>query len=127
VHVLDVIAAALLAAADPRSDGRVYLLTDGAPYSTRWLYERIRRALGRPVPVWTVPLWFLRSAAAAGTLAQQVLGRRLPLDREGLSKLTGDAWFSSERIRAELGFRPRHSLAAAIPEMVREHLRTGGG
>jgi nucleoside-diphosphate-sugar epimerase len=49
----------------------------------------------------------------------------MPLDREGLGKLTGDAWFSSERIRDELGFRPRHNLEQEIPRMVRDYLAAG--
>lgn len=122
VHVLDAIDAALLAATHPRAAGKVYLVTDGSSYSTRWLYERIQGALGRGCSGWTVPLWALSSVAATGTLLEKLSGRRMPLDREGLRKLTGDAWFSSERIRAELGFRPRRSLEEEIPRMVREYL-----
>jgi nucleoside-diphosphate-sugar epimerase len=123
VHVHDLVAAALLAARHPRANGRLYLVTDGGAYSTRWLYEGIRTALGRPVPAWAVPLWVLRALASGGTLLERLSGRRMPLDLEGLGKLTGNAWFSSERIRAELGFRPRHSLEREIPEMVRDYLR----
>ena len=126
VHVEDAIAAALLAATHPRASGKTYLVTDGTCYSTRWLYEQIRRALNREVPAWTTPLWLLWAAATTGTLLEKVSGRRLPLDREGLRKLTGDAWFSSERIRAELGFRPQHNLKEEIPKMVREHLDNAG-
>jgi nucleoside-diphosphate-sugar epimerase len=120
--VRDAIAAALLAAASPQANGRTYLVTDGAGYSTRWLYERIRLALGRGVSTWAVPFWVLRSAAAAGTLLEGLTGRRMPLDTEALRKLTGDAWFCSERIRAELGFKPDHSLEQEIPIMVSDYL-----
>ncbi len=63
LHVQDLIAAALLAATHPRACGRTYLVTDGKGYSTRWLYELIRLALGKPVPGWTVPYWALATAA----------------------------------------------------------------
>jgi UDP-glucose 4-epimerase len=123
LHVRDAIAAAILAATHPEANGKTYLVTDGERYSTRWLYEQIRLALGRTVPRWTMPYWVIWSAAMAGTWLEKLSGRRLPLDSEGLRKLAGDAWFSSDRIRGELGFRSVHSLEKEIPSMVREYLK----
>jgi len=122
VHVEDAIAAAILAATSRKACGRTYLVTDGAHYSTRFIYEQIRRALGRPPPPWATPPWVLWSAATAGTLVTRFSGRRLALDRAGLRKLMGNAWFSSERIQHELGFRPRHRLEETIPWLVGEYL-----
>ena len=122
VHVEDAIGAALLAATHPRAQNKIYLVTDGASYSTRWLYERIRQALGREIPRWETPYWAIWSAAMAGTLLERLTGRRAPLDRDALRKLTSDAWFSCERIRAELGFEARRNLQDEIPLMVGEYL-----
>jgi len=119
VHVADAVAAAILTAGHPASAGQVYCVTDGRSYSTRWIYERIQQALGRPVPDWGVPLWLLRTAAAGGTLGERLLRRRMPLTLDGLGKLTGDGWFSSTKLEAELGFTPRHSLEDEIPRLVR--------
>lgn len=123
IHVDDAVRAALLLARDPRAADQVYLVTDGRPYSTRWLYEQIRSALGRPVPDWAVPLWALQAAAAMGSLGERFTGRAMPLTRVGLSKLTGDAWYSSEKIRRELGFQPEHNLEREIPILVQNYLR----
>ena len=125
IHVEDAIAAVLLAATHPRANGKTYLVTDGSGYSTRWLYERIRRALGREVPAWTTPYWVLRSAAAVGTMLEKLSGRRMPLNREGLRKLSGNAWFSSDRIRTELGFNSVHSLEQEIPLLVAAQANAG--
>jgi UDP-glucose 4-epimerase len=122
VHVDDTVRAALLLARDPRAAGQVYLVTDGRPYSTRWLYEQIRSALGRPVPRWSVPLWLLEAVAAAGSGLERLSGRAMPLTRVGLAKLKGDAWYSSERLGLELGFVPAHQLEKEIPLMVRDYL-----
>jgi nucleoside-diphosphate-sugar epimerase len=46
----------------------------------------------------------------------------MPLTRVGLSKLTGDAWYSSDKLRRELGFVPEHRLEEEIPLMVRDYL-----
>ena len=122
VHVDDAVRAALLLARDPRAAGEVYLVTDGRPYSTRWLYEQICSALGRPVPRWSVPLWLLQVAAAAGSTVERLSGRAMPLTRVGLSKLTGDAWYSSDKLQRGLGFVPQHRLKEEIPLMVRDYL-----
>lgn len=122
VHVADAVRALLMLARDPRANGQVYLVTDGRQYSTRWLYERIALALGRPIPAWVVPLWALRFAAELGSWIERVSGRAMPLNREGLSKLTGDAWYASEKLGRELEFVPEHDLEQDIPRMVSESL-----
>jgi UDP-glucose 4-epimerase len=123
IHVEDAIRAALLAAWHPGAAGQIFLVTDGEHYSTRWLYEQIRLALGLPIPRWTLPLWVLGFAASLGSLGERLTGRAMPLTRSGLSKLTGNAWFSSARIRRELGFQAHHHLSAEIPLMVGDYRR----
>ncbi|NCA69477.1 MAG: NAD-dependent epimerase/dehydratase family protein [Sphingobacteriia bacterium] len=118
VHVEDAIAAAMLVACHPECSGEVYLVTDGRHYSTRWIYEQTRLALGRPIPSWTVPLALLRLAAELGTGAERLTGRRMPLTREGLGKLNGDAWFSSAKLEQQLGFRARHRMESEIRRLV---------
>jgi len=125
VHVDDALRATLLLADNPMAGGEVYLITDGRPYSTRWLYESIRDALGRPAPAWAVPYWLLAAAAGAGSLMERLSGRAMPLTRVGLQKLTRDAWYSSEKIARELGFVPEHSLATEIPRLVDAYLHSG--
>ena len=126
IHVADAVRAALLCAWHPRAAGQLYLVTDGAPYSTRWLYEQIRLALGWPVPTWGIPLTVLQSLAALGTLGEKVTGRAMPLTLATLEKLTGNAWYSAAKIGQELGFRARHQLAETIPRLVRDY-RTSPG
>lgn len=118
VHVDDVVQALLLAAENPAAAGQIYLVTDERAYSTREIYEAICRALGKPIPRWSVPVPLLRAAAAAGDLFRYVSGRTLPLNRSALEKLLGSAWYSSDKIRRELGFRPTRTLESALPEMV---------
>ncbi|QIK38849.1 NAD-dependent epimerase/dehydratase family protein [Caldichromatium japonicum] len=118
IHVEDAISALLLLASHPATGGQVYVATDGQAYSTRWIYEQTLRALGRPLPSWTLPGWALRLAAEAGTFAERVLKRRMPLTREALAKLTQDAWYKDEGLRA-LGFAARWDLESEIRRLVR--------
>lgn len=120
VDVRDAVEAALLAAANPAASGKTYIVTDGQVYSTRQLYERISEAMGRPVPSWTVPLALLRGVARAGDVIGRIRGRRFVIDTAALEKLTGSAWYSSDKISRELGYRPRHTLLDALPGMVAE-------
>ena len=39
-------------------------------------------------------------------------------DSDALQKLTGNAWYSSEKIARELGFRPRVTFEEALPELI---------
>ena len=129
VHVEDAIAALRLAGTHPAAAGRLYLVTDGESYSTRWLYEETCRALGRSVPNWRVPLWALRAVASLADGLQRLTGRVLPLDNTHLQKLTGDAWYSSERITVELGYRAEHGLKAEIARLAGNyrHIGPSGG
>lgn len=118
VHVTDVVEAALLAASRLGASGRCYIVTDGRAYSTRELYEAIRRGLGRPVPGWHVPLWALRALARVGDALGRVRGRRFVFDSDALDKLIGSACYRSDRIVRELGYRPSHTFDAALPELL---------
>ncbi len=118
VHVDDVMQALMLAAENTVASGQVYIVTDGHAYSTREMYEATCRALGRSVARWTVPLWTLRLGARVGDMAQQLFGRSVPLTTSRLDKLFGSAWYSSGKIRRELGFVSRHTFFDALPEMI---------
>ncbi len=118
VHVDDVVQALLLAAQRSAARGQTYLVTDEQTYSTRRLYILICRALGRPVPDWTLPVVLLRLAARLGDLIGAVRGRPLAFSSDALDKLIGSAWYSSDKIRRDLGYRPTRTLETALPEMV---------
>ena len=118
VHVNDAITAAMLVATDTRAAGETYLVTDGAAYSTRWIYEQICIALGLATPAWTVPLWCWRLAAQVGTAVERVTAKPMPLTLDALTKLAGDAWYSSHKIRKALPFVSHHRLDTEIPKMV---------
>ena len=118
VHVDDIAEAALLAVDRPLADGRVFVLCDGEAYSTRRIYQAMCRSAGRPVPRWEVPAWVLRVAARAGDALGAKGRRAVPFDSEALDRLLGSAWYDSSRARRELGWAPRWTLEAALPDIV---------
>jgi UDP-glucose 4-epimerase len=123
VHVDDVVQALLLASEKSQANGRVYIVTDGRAYSVGELYALIRGALGREVPSWSVPVAVWRAAARCGDVLERLFDRRPPLTSAKLEKLLGSAWYCSERIRQDLGFRPTHTFAEALSEMVASNRR----
>lgn len=126
VHVGNVVDAALLAATHPSANGQTYIVTDSRPYSTGELYIQICRALGKPVPRWSVPKSALKAAGCVGDGIGRLRGRRWLFDSDAFAKLTGDAWYSSSKISRELGYRPRAGFEEALPEMIAWYRETQG-
>lgn len=118
VYVDDAVQALLLAAEKHTANGQVYIVTDGCVYSTYEIYVAICRALGRPVPRWSVPAWILRAGAKAGDALESITGLRAPLTSDALEKLFSSAWYNSDKIRRELEFIPHHTFFDALPEMI---------
>ncbi len=118
VHVVDVVRAAVLAAGKPAASGQCYIVTDGRAYSTRELYDLICRVLGKPVPRWHVPLWALTVLGTVGDAIGQVSGKRFLFDSDALEKLIGSAWYSSDKLSRELGYRPSITFPEALPELI---------
>jgi nucleoside-diphosphate-sugar epimerase len=118
VHVANVVEAACLAAVSPAASGQTYIVTDRRPYSSRELYELICKGLGRAIPGWNVPVPLLRGLARAGDAIGRLRRRRFFFDSDALEKLVGSAWYSSEKIYRELGYRPSIDFERALPELV---------
>ena len=126
VHVDDVVQASLLAAEDPRANGQIYIVTDGHAYSTRRIYDLICQGLGKQALRWSIPQSLLRAGASVGDVIESVSGRRFVFDSDALAKLLGSAWYSSEKITRELGYRPTRTLDGSIKEMVEAYSKDSG-
>ena len=113
----DVAQALLLAAELPAARGRTYIVTDGQVYSTRRLQDLIRVACGRRPLRWAVPLGLISALAGVGDGFNR-LGLPFAFNSVARGKLLGSAWYTSESITAELGFRPCLSLERALPEII---------
>jgi len=118
VHVEDAVDAAILAAIRPEAAGKVYIVAEPRPYSSREIYEIVLKALGRQAPGWHVPRALLASSALLGDVGQRITRRRLPFDSAALSKLSAPAMYSGRRIERELGFKTKKTFATAAREVV---------
>lgn len=118
VDVRDLVEAILAAAVRPEAAGGTFILTDGEAYSTRRIYLAMCAALGRRPPPWTLPAGLLRLLGRLGDAGEALFGRDLPIDSTRVRRLLESACYRSVRAEAGLGFRPRHRLEDALPEMV---------
>jgi nucleoside-diphosphate-sugar epimerase len=118
VCVSDLSEAALTAMTSNTANGRVYIVADGADYSTRSLYLSICQAVGRKPPCWSLPLWFLRTGARLGDWLALITRRQVPFSSSELQRLCGSACFKPDRLCKELGWRPRYTFYDVVGEMV---------
>jgi UDP-glucose 4-epimerase len=118
VHGDDAADAVVLAATAGRAAGRLFIVTDGRPCSTREMYEWICEALGQTPRRRTPPLSVYRGLAKAGDLLGRLRGRRWMFDSQAFGKLFGSAAYDSSAICRELGFEPKWTFRTALPEIV---------
>lgn len=118
VYVENLADAIVLAATADAAVGRIYNVCDEAPVTWRRYTDDLARIAGKPAPP-ALPLEPLRLAALANEdPARRVGPKDLTVPTlEGLNLVGYDNRFSSERIRRELGWRPRVAYAEAIAAM----------
>jgi len=126
VHVDDVVSAAMMAAIEPAAIGRVFIVTDGQPISTREMYVWICNALDKRVQRWTAPVSLLRGLSKVGDAVGKIRGRRWVFDSDAFDKLFGSAVYDSTAIEKTLGFKPQWTLQTALPHLIEQESRRTG-
>ncbi len=95
-------------AVDPPAGVRTWIVTDGERYTTRDLYDLLRRAGGRARGGAWLPLWGWRLAAAVLDLAT---GSRAP---STFDRLFAPELYSNAGLLDAISWRPRHRFDAAM-------------
>ena len=98
IHVDDLVRAILLIAEDKRSNGEIFIATDGTPYSSREIYNAICSIVGRTIPKWNLPKALFKIASLIS-----------PRIKYKINKLLGDECYSSAKLEA-LGFKAQRTL-----------------
>lgn len=98
VHVDDLVRAMILVAEDDRTNGEIFIVTDGEPHSSREVYEAMCCVLGKTIPRWSVPKFLFK------LIAYVSLHNRYKID-----KILGDECYSSNKINS-IGFKAQQSL-----------------
>jgi len=98
IHVDDLVRAILLVAEDDRAIGKIFIATDGTPYSAREIYNTMCNVAGKSIPRWSVPKILFDMASLVN-----------PRIKYKLNKLLGDECYSSAKLEA-LGFKAKKTL-----------------
>ena len=98
IHVDDLVEALLLVANEVRANREIFIATDGHLYSSREIYETMCSVLGKDVPQWYMPKFFINLGA--------MMNMRI---RHKVDKLMGDECYSSEKLQA-IGFNAQRLL-----------------
>ena len=98
IHVDDIVQALLFLANNKKSNGEVFIATDGRAYSSRNIYEAMCYVLDKNVPNWSVPRLLFNAIARLSS------GFKYKID-----KLLGDECYSSKKLQS-LGFKAQKQL-----------------
>ena len=98
VHVDDLVRAIYFIACESKTNGEIYILTDGRVYSSREIYETFCNVLGRRVPNWYVPYFIFKIIS----LINQDISSKV-------DKLLGNEYYSSKKLSL-LGFKTKKTF-----------------
>lgn len=117
VHVRDLVAGIMLAAASDKSHGRIYYICGDGHYDWRTIGEHAGRALGKRFRTVYVPWWLMQVAALGGSLASQFTPTPTLLNLDKLRDMRQTQWLcSNERAKAEIGFKPTLDLLTGLAD-----------
>jgi UDP-glucose 4-epimerase len=112
VHEIDACDAAIEAGEHSAAVGQIFNVTDGRVHTMREIIEAIASALEQRAPRLRLPARPVRLAAGLLEDGLRVAGKRSPIGRATIDKLTEDIAVSGDKIQRRLGFRPQFDLQA---------------
>ena len=108
IHVDDLVDILLLVESDSRSNGEIFIATDGNNYSSNQIYRAMSKSLDKSIKNWVVPNIIFVLLAKIGNAVNIVFP--FPFDSYRYQKLLGDECFSSKKIQTILGFKASRSI-----------------
>jgi UDP-glucose 4-epimerase len=123
VYDKDVAQAAVLALSHPSAAGKIYNVSDGRFHAMDEIIGAMCRALGKPLPKFSLSAGSARLIAGLLEDGARVLGMQSPIGRSTIDKYTEDIAVDSQRIQAHLGFASKYDLESGWRETV-EHMRS---
>jgi nucleoside-diphosphate-sugar epimerase len=115
VDVRDLVEAIVLMADDRRPGSRCYYASHPQRIDVGDLWRELARAVGRGVRVLPVPRAALYVAMLASTLAATLFRFKNQLDAKQYAQMVAPAFVcSSARLRADLGWTPKHGLGDCL-------------
>lgn len=119
VWLEDVVDAAILVNQQIQiANGKTYTLSQNKVYSSREIYDLMRKALGlRPRKI-AVPYWIWKMIAFMGDGLSKIIGKNVGINSETLKKLFSSSVYYSTDIQNELGWKPRDKLFRVLSAFI---------
>ncbi|MDD2904408.1 MAG: NAD-dependent epimerase/dehydratase family protein [Syntrophales bacterium] len=115
VHVHDLVTGILLAAASPRSQGRIYFISGEGHHDWRTIGAYAGRVLDKRFRTLHVPWWLMRLVALGGSLTSQFTATPTLMSLDKLKDMRQAQWLCSHaRAQAEIGFQPSLDLLTGL-------------
>lgn len=115
VDVRDLVEAIVLMADDARPGSRCYYASHPSPTDVRALWRELSAAVGRKVLVVPVPAWALYVAMRVASAGAALFRFKNQLDAKQYRQMVAPAFVcSSERLREDLGWEPKHNLSDCV-------------
>lgn len=116
IHSSDLVEALVCAAVAVNAAG-IYHVAEPQSYALSEITEWIAKAVGRRVRAVQVPLWLVRTAAAASEFAAATVGCATIFNREKAQELLAPGWLcETEMAKRDLGFEGRIPLPVGLTE-----------
>jgi len=126
IHVADLVYAILKAAHSPKAVGQVYFVSDGQSYSWEEFTAFIGKILKRSYLTIKVPMGVVKMVAVFGELAEKITGKASMVNLDKIKEAYFPAWVcSNQKIRRQLGFKPRFDIASGVRNTVGFYLSAG--
>ncbi len=118
-YVENLLDAALLAAEHPRALGEAFIVGDGESISFRQYFDALASIAGRGPIRRSIPLRVARVLASSLETSARLRGssKRPLLTHTAIDMVTTKSEMSTQKIREQLGFRPRYSFERAVQEL----------
>ena len=110
VDVRDLVCAILLAVEKESADGMTFIITDEQNYSTRCIYNAMRESLGKSIPLWSMPVWLLRTLGWIGDGTGALLRQPMFYNSAVCSRLLDSACYRSRFAKNRAWLPPKLSF-----------------
>ncbi len=125
IDVDDLVAAILLVAENPRSEGELYFVTDNKTYAWRDITAAIVEEFGQGRFFIRIPFALQIAAAWISERVARMTGRPPRFTREIVRASKDHYWiYDGSKIERELGFRPEKSMRDGVRRAVAHMLQT---
>jgi nucleoside-diphosphate-sugar epimerase len=122
VAVDDIARALVLVCENPGSSG-TFILNESIPLPQ--VVETVASALGAPAPTLRLPLSLGLALGELGSVAERVLRRNLPVDRERIQELTNNTRYDGSALQRATGFQYESGARPTLASMATSYSLAG--